>query len=53
MSWFEAKRDDSCSQCGAPVTEGARMWAVRKGYRTCELCGIMRKRRSPTVTRGR
>ena len=43
-SWFEArKKDGSCSACGVPVAEGERMFAVRRGYYTCEPCGFLRE----------
>lgn len=43
MTWFSAQRKGTCSSCGAPVNEGERMWAVRKGYYTCEPCGFLRE----------
>jgi hypothetical protein len=43
MTWFNAKKAGTCSSCGAPVAEGDRMWAVRRGFYTCEFCGISRE----------
>lgn len=43
MTWFNAKKNGSCSSCGAPVTEGELMWAVRKGFYCCEFCGVQRE----------
>ena len=53
MTWFYSKKKDgSCSACGAPVDEGARMWAVRKGYYTCEPCGFLREQSKETGNMG-
>jgi hypothetical protein len=46
VSWFDARKDGACNQCGAPVSEGERMWSVRRGYYTCEPCGFLREQAS-------
>jgi hypothetical protein len=43
MTWFDAAKKGSCSQCVAPVAEGDRMWAVRRGYYVCEADGLLRE----------
>lgn len=44
MTWFTStKKNGTCSQCGAPVAEGERMWAVRRGYYVCEADGFLRE----------
>ena len=53
MTWFHSKQKNGhCSACGAPVTEGERMWAVRKGYYTCEPCGFLRESSNETGDMG-
>jgi hypothetical protein len=43
MTWFDAAKKGSCSQCGCPIAEGDRMWAVRRGYYVCEADGLLRE----------
>lgn len=43
MTWFDSTKKGSCSQCGCPVKEGDRLWAVRRGYYVCEADGLLRE----------
>ena len=53
MTWFNAKKDGLCSSCGAPVVEGDRMWAVRRGYYVCEADGLLREAAKDDTNMGR
>lgn len=43
MTWFDANKKGTCSQCGCPVKEGDRLWAVRRGFYVCEADGLLRE----------